>query len=189
MNLNRLIKKGYSLITTNVLIFEYWIKKDSAKAYLSNLCKEWLLYKLSKWRYLIKNTNISILQIANCVDTESYVSLYTAANLHWIVKQLNSDVVFSVTNNKSYQVNIEWVDYVYYNWFDKINDFWWNIDNNGIKIADPEKTLLDMLHCHVFNRNFKIQTEIETDILDKKKINQYLKYYPNRVKDFCESFG
>lgn len=176
---------NYIVIDLNIIKDFFDIKEQYAKVILWWMIKEKVVTKIAPKKYIINNSNLKNipLYIANMIDEESYISLYSVLEKN-IIKQSYTKI-FSITQKRNYTINHNWQEFVYIKSVIPQN-FWIEtnvIDNKLVRIADKERALLDLIYIHIFWKQ-KIHTELYLEKIDKIKIEKYLKNYPQKVIDF-----
>lgn len=151
------------------------------------LIEQKVIVPLTKTHYIAKMDNFcyDFRNIAACIDPDSYVSFYSALE-GMITKQTNR-IVFCATPNKVKSVkNIlddGWIKWIIFIQIKVPQTFGIITDSKNNRIADRERWLLDLIYSHCFWK-YKIINELYMENIDRKKIENYLKYYPEKVKNF-----
>jgi len=127
------------------------------------------------------------------LELEWYFGLYTALSLNGITHEYSA--VIYVLNNviyrpKAININGESVKFI------KLKNELFGfgiIEKNGIKFSDLEKTLLDMIYISRYRSvpEERILSMIEEygKKIRKRKIAEYLKFYPKSVASVIENAG
>lgn len=172
-------------LNQDILINNFNISWKEANKIINYLLKNNLIEKIFSKTYMIKwfRINSYIWYMANFIDPNSYISLYTILEQQ-IIKQAYQKT-FCISTKRHYKVNCYWNEIIYYQ--SKIPQTFWItfIHKNWkvVRVADKERSFLDLLMIHLFWKT-KIHTELYIDSLNKEKIEKYLEYYPLKVKKF-----
>jgi predicted transcriptional regulator of viral defense system len=170
------------------------IEKTADGVFYRRRLNEWqqkgYIKKLVKGYYIFSNLKLddwTLYEIANRIYSPSYVSLETALSYYGLIPESIYSVT-SVSTRKTESLKTPVSTFGYR----KIKSslfFAYRIekyDNNVFKIASPEKAVLDLFYLmpnlkdpddfdslRINNGNFK-------DIIDKKRLFNYLKLYNNK---------
>lgn len=151
------------------------------------LLEQKIIIPLTKTHYIAKMNNFcyDFRNISACIDHESYVSLYSS--LEGMVTKQTNRIVFCATPNKiknvENNVNDGWIKWIIFIQIKVPQTFWIITDAANNRIADRERGLLDLIYSHCFGK-YKIVNELYMENIDRKKIESYLKHYPEKVKHF-----
>lgn len=166
------------------------IKKLSPKVYsyqLNSWQKKGLIKRIANEVYSFNKENIdekSLFFYSNLIYNPSYISLESALSYYGFIPESVYGIT-GITTNKTYKFETEQTTYLYKSikpalfWGYKLLQF----NDVFIKIAEPEKALLDFLY---FNKNLKTKEHLDSFrlnyLLIKEKISidkftTYLKYY------------
>ncbi len=136
-----------------------------------------LLNRYCRGVYTTRNYDPLILSVK--VRPESYVSLGSALAIHRLIGTESPRLVSCVTQAKAADfkgdVNLS---------YSKINEelcFGYDISSTGVKIADPEKAVLDTLYFYQHGKiyHFNIFQDIAFQLLSKEKLESYLNRFNN----------
>lgn len=128
------------------------ISRPSIRNLASKLVRNGWLIKIKKGVYAIAGIEsrgfltLPVYKVAQILDDDSYVSFETALQHHGMFDQL-VDTIVSVTTKKRNKTTLQGITYrfiktksdLFYGWEDR------RVENYLVKIATPEKALLDML--------------------------------------------
>jgi predicted transcriptional regulator of viral defense system len=170
------------------------IEKTADGVFHRRRLNEWqqkgYIKKLVKGYYIFSNLKLddcTLYEIANRIYSPSYVSLETALSYYGLIPEGTYSVSsVSTRKTKSFKTPVSTFSYR------KIKNslfFAYRIekyDNNIFKIASPEKAVLDLFY---FMPNLKDPDDFDSlrindcnfrDIIDKKRLFNYLKFYNNK---------
>jgi len=169
------------------------ILKQDPKFYRTRL-NEWqkkgYLQKIIKKYYIFSDLEINeqvLFLIANKIYSHSYISLESALSYYGLIPESVYGIT-SVTSKHTYTFQTELGEFSY----KKIKPeymFGYNLfpyKNHNIKIANPEKTILDYLYINpeIKNKNDFFELRINKENFHKTvnitKIKKYLKTYKNK---------
>ncbi len=131
------------------------ISRPSIRNFVNKLTKNGWLVRIKKGIYAIASIDsrgflaLPVYKIAQILDDNSYVSFEAALQYHGMFDQLFNTVI-SVSTKKRQAVTLQGITYkfiktkgdLFFGWEDK------RVENYLVKIATPEKALLDMLSFH-----------------------------------------
>ncbi len=170
----------------------FGISQQSAKVAINRYQKQGLLLRLKRNMYITKDrwTNLTReqkFQLANVIQTPSYVSLMTALDYYDISTQMQQNFVESIAIKRTKHVEISETIFnytkigkkLYFN-FVKSNDFF---------IAKPEKAFLDAIYLMSFGRYNLDIASLDLNKLDFEKIDSMLQSFPLKTKKFLASNG
>lgn len=186
--IENLISKHGSVVTFDSIYNELknTITRQSIRNLVSKLTKNGWLVRIKKGVYFIANiesrgfTNLSIYNVPQVLVKDSYVSMEAALQYHGMFDQFLKTVT-SVSTESHKTKEIQGLNYkfiktkrkFYYGFETK------RIENEIIKIATPEKAILDLL-C--FKRNgYTIDLILEKFLEHKKDLNK------NLFKRYCKN--
>ena len=170
------------------------IEKTADGVFYRRRLNEWqqkgYIKKLVKGYYIFSNLKLddwTLYEIANRIYSPSYVSLETALSYYGLIPEsIYSVASVSTRKTKSFKTPVSTFNYrkikssIFFAY--RIEKY----DNNIFKIASPEKAVLDLFYLmpnlkdpddfdslRINNGNFR-------DIIDKKRLFNYLKFYNNK---------
>jgi len=170
------------------------IEKTADGVFYRRRLNEWqqkgYIKKLVKGYYIFSNLKLddwTLYEIANRIYSPSYVSLETALSYYGLIPEsIYSVASVSTRKTKSFKTPVSAFNYrkikssIFFAY--RIEKY----DNNIFKIASPEKAVLDLFYLmpnlkdpddfdslRINNGNFR-------DIIDKKRLFNYLKLYNNK---------
>jgi predicted transcriptional regulator of viral defense system len=124
--------------------------------------------------------------ISNKIYDPSYISLESALNHYGVIPEAVLKVI-AVTTRKTNSFETDFGTFTYKSI--KKSLFWGykiiQSENIGIKIAEPEKAILDYLYLNPSTtsdgdfESLRLNTDILEDILDHDKFEKYLKIFSN----------
>ena len=133
-----------------------------------------------------KFQDLELYMISNKIYEPSYVSLESALNHYGIIPEAVLQIT-AVTTRKTNNFETDFGTFIYKSikpdlfWGYKLLEY----ENIGIKIADPEKSILDYLYLNseVSTKDdfdsLRFNREILRDIFDINKIKKYLNIFSN----------
>lgn len=151
------------------------IKKDSTfYNTVKRLTDNGILKKLERNKYILKDSKISNLLLANFLYIPSYISFETALNIHGVLSQFPYEIS-SATTKKSLEKKI---DNTVFSYSHLQKSLFWGYQKNNFLIAEAEKALLDL--AYVSGKGFKKLDleEYNFSEINKTKIKKYLGKYP-----------
>ncbi len=130
--------------------------------------------------------DLDLYLISNKIYEPSYVSLESALNFYGIIPEAVLKVT-AITTRKTNQFETDFGTYIYKS---IKKDLFWGYKltqhgDIGIKIAKPEKVILDYLYLNPNVsttddfESLRFNSEILRDILDMEKLDRYLKIFSN----------
>lgn len=125
--------------------------------------------------------------ISNKIYEPSYISLESALNYYGIIPE----AVLKFTSITTRKTNNFETDFGTYTYRSVRNDLFFGYklieqDNIGIKIAEPEKVILDYLYLNTSVKNIydfeslRFNTEVFQEVIDQDKLLKYLKIFSNK---------
>lgn len=184
--LETLIVKHGQVVTSGQIYEEagvYWDYKQT-KNQITKLVKNGWLIRIKRGLYAISDLSargfltLSPYMVANLLVPDSYVSFESALQHYGMFDQMVSKVV-SISLKEYKQVSVASVIYSYVKTKPEYFFGWQNIqlDNKDVRIATPEKALVDMVNFH--KSQYSIDLVIEKLIehkndLDFKQLNEFL---------------
>lgn len=144
---------------------------------LERLKKENVIGRLSRGMYVAPNGNLDVASQKIC--PRSYISFGNVLAQAMLIGTIPQKAVYAVKTGKSriYRGAMGTVVQLGL----KPELFFGYEVKNGVAYADPEKAFLDTLYFHQKGQKyfFDIYSDIAVDLLDKKKLRNYLKKYKN----------
>jgi hypothetical protein len=171
------------------------VSPSSGMVSASRYVKAGLMLRLKRNLYILRDRWERLdfdqfLNLANLIQTPSYISLMTALGYYQLTTQIQRDFFESIALKRTKTVSIEDAVFNYtkinpelYNGFRKQDSFF---------IAIPEKAILDALYLKLLGRyNFDLPS-VHFEKFDTSKINELLKSFPPSLKKMVnrnEYFG
>lgn len=152
-------------------------KERSTFSVISRLLKSGILEKMGKNCYVLTQKPTHQFIVANYCYSPSYVSFESALSYYGILSQFPVEVT-SATSLKTVRYNLR--DQIYsYSHLKK--DLFWGYDKkqDGFLIACPEKAILDQAYLASKGLKSFSKDELDWSLIDKKKLSNYAKMYPN----------
>ncbi len=136
-----------------------------------------LLTRCQRGFYVTRDFNLWLL--AARIEKNGYVSMDSVLSANGLIGTVTTNRVSVVTSRpaKSLKTGNKRIDFYQIN-----NALYFGFTlKKGVPTADNEKAFLDLLYYHLRGYRFAIdpKTEINTSLLDRKKIEVYIKKYKN----------
>ena len=152
------------------------INKSSLKVYISRAVKSGDIVRLVNGLYAKNINNISWENLAINIYNPSYISFESALNYYnLLVQQANSLTLATSKRRKNINIHNQLISYRHI----KNSLFWGYIRKDDYLIAEPEKAFLDLAYLSLNGYAHFDPEEINLNLLDKKKIEKYLKKFNN----------
>ena len=136
-----------------------------------------LYVSAEQWEYLTPEDKF---QLANLIQTPSYISLLTALSYYEISTQIQREFIESVAIKRTKQVEVKGTVFNYtkikkglYFGFARVRDFF---------IAEPEKALLDAFYLTSLNKYTLDIEALDFNKIDKEKLLEFLPKFPVSVQ-------
>jgi predicted transcriptional regulator of viral defense system len=180
-SIKKIYDSGLYFFTTKTLKDIIGEKKESTFfKFIVRLVKDKILLKVEKDKYLLNNLKINDFELANFLQSPSYLSFETALNYHGILSQFPYEITSATpkkTNQKKFQDKI-----FSYTHIDK-SLYWGYRKKDNFLIADAEKAFLDQIYLAAKGLKRISLTEIDTSRLKKNILIQYIRQFP-KIKQF-----
>lgn len=162
------------------------IKHGSAWVSCSRYTKKGVFIRLKNNLYVLNErwenfTKEDFLRISNFLQVPSYISFMSALAFYEVTTQVQRDFFESASLKRSVRFDIRGVAFNFYKLKKKYYfDF---IKKDDIFIATKEKAFIDSVYLYSFGK-YKIDfSSLDLDKLDKNKITEILKLYPQKTKN------
>lgn len=177
--LEKLVKFPKTIFTVFDLGKILDIKDRNLRTVIYRLAKRGVIQKLGGGWYSKYGEIIIPEKVAGEIYYPSYLSLKTVLSKEGVVNQIPRQI-YSVSPKKSYQIEINNVVLVYRQIKKELFFGFYKIDNQYV--AFPEKAFLDLLYF--VSRGVETVSFRELDLarLNKKKLQRWIKVYPESVK-------
>lgn len=183
--LSQAIKKIYEsnlfFFSTKTLKDLVGKKKESTFfKYIARLVKDKILIKIEKNKYLLSSPKINDFELANFLQSPSYLSFETALNYYGILPQFPYEITSATTkktNLKKFQDKIFSYTHI------ATSLFWGYKKKDNFLIADPEKAFLDQIYLSAKGIKKISFSEIDLSRLRKNILKEYIKQFP-KTKQF-----
>ncbi len=194
--LERLVIRGDKIVSFDQIrgLMDEPISESAARKWVVDLAKAGWLIRLKKGLYLVVSdistlgfVDVSDLVIAQAFDSDSYVSFERALQHYGMFDQLLARID-SVTTRSPKRYKVLQIIYT----FSKTqHDLYWgfgdvHIDHRLVKVADPEKAILDLLYFRTSYYAASLVLEklrVHADQLDFAKLKRYsVKYSLGMVR-------
>ncbi len=160
--------------------------KNNVRVELNRLAKAGVVLRLRRNMYVPAGAKIDWELIAEQIAPESYVSFESALSFYNIINQVPYELTMARLN-KSRRVKLAGKDISFRRLKKELYGGF--VVNNKIKIATPEKALLDLIYLSVRGQtNFNF-TELDLSVINKQEIKKllvdfsYSKETENRIKE------
>lgn len=153
------------------------LENNSLKVTISRAVKGGQVVKLAKGLYSKNINNIPWENLAINIYSPSYVSFESALNHYNILSQQSSSLTLA-TSKRRKDINIHEKIIVYRHI--KSDLFWGYIKQDDYLIAEPEKAFLDLAYLSLNGYAHFDLEEIDLGLLNKNKLQRYLKKFDNR---------
>jgi predicted transcriptional regulator of viral defense system len=191
MRLNELNKISRRIFGYEDISRVFGITVDSARVAASRYTKQGLLVRIKRNLYMLKSVWDVMgvnekLEIANLIQTPSYISLQTALSYYEISLQIQQNYFESISLKRSKEIeilndtfNFTKIAPYLYTYFKK--------DNNAF-IAEPEKAFVDAVYLMSLGRYKLDLSAIEFSRLNKERIKIILKSFPLKTSEYLERY-
>jgi len=163
----------------------------SARVMASRYVKAGLLLRVKRNIYLLKEkwnalSSEDLFQIANLIQTPSYISLMTALDYYQITTQLQQNFYESIALKRTKNVEISTAFFSY----TKINpDLYFGfVKRQNFFIAEAEKAFLDAIYLASLGRYSMDLSSIDFSKFNTDKLNLMCQSYPETVKKMLKSY-
>jgi len=180
-SIKKIYDSGLFFFTTKTLRDVIGEKKESTFfKFITRLIDDKILLKVEKNKYLLNNSKINDFELANFLQTPSYISFETALNYYGVLPQFPYEITSATskkTNQKKFQDKI--FSYIH---IDKTL-YWGYTKKDNFLIANAEKAFLDQIYLASKGLKRISLTEIDTSRLKKNILIQYIRQFP-KIKQF-----
>lgn len=144
---------------------------------IARLQENEILTRCQRGFFVTEHFNLWLL--ANRIQKNSYISMDSVLSKNGLVGIVSDQSVSVVTFGRAKSLKIKNKRTDYYQASKEL--FFGFVVKKGIAIADNEKAFLDILYYHLRGYRFAFdpRSEIDVEMLDKNKLNRYLKKYQN----------
>jgi len=163
----------------------------TTRVFLSRKVKNNELIRVKRNLYVLPDdwnqfSEKDLFQLANVIQTPSYISYTSALSYYNITTQVTSSVIESTNLMRSKEFAVESVMFVYH-YCQK--DFFFGYDKqDNVFIAMPEKALIDCLYLLSFGRYALDLEALDLKQIDWKLLQKWLKKYPKRFQKYCKQW-
>jgi predicted transcriptional regulator of viral defense system len=158
--------------------------RSAVRVLLGRLVLAEKLIRLRRDIYVIKDNAIDYRLIAQQIDDSSYVSFESALAEYGILSQIPYALILA-TNKKSKTIFLGDQEIIYRKI--KKDLFGGYVMVEKIKIATPEKALLDLIYLKYRGKSKLSLEELDLDMIDKNELIKLSIKYPNGVKKIVKS--
>jgi len=145
-----------------------------------------VIFQIAHGLYALKQENLDVEKIATRFYYPSYISFESALSKYDVINQGLYGLSLATTRH-SKKVSLSGVDCEYsqikpalFFGFDLLN---------GTYLAQPEKAFLDMVYLMTLGRRKGNTSEWHLDMLDKRKLAEYMAFFPKNVKKQIANMG
>ena len=171
------MKKSYFTVADLEKVFD--LERRSLYVTLNRWVEEDLLKRLRRGIYVVSGSEGKIERIANQLYFPSYISFESALAKFGIMDQIPYTLTFA-TPKKSKKIILGGKE-IQYRQMKKELFFGYKTEGK-ILIAEPEKAFLDQVYLYSLGKTSLNIKEWNLSNLNKKKILNFLKPYPKKVK-------
>jgi len=162
------------------------VKKSSARMFCSRYVKNGLFIRLKNNFYTLREnwekiTQEELFLITNSIQVPSYISFMSALCYYDISTQVQRNYIESAVLKRSNTYEIE---NTLFNYYKLKNNLYFGFQKlNGFFIATKEKAFFDSVYLYSLGRYKFDVSSLDLDKLDRKKIKNMLKYFPEKTKN------
>ncbi|OIO75728.1 MAG: hypothetical protein AUJ85_02310 [Elusimicrobia bacterium CG1_02_37_114] len=162
------------------------VKKSSARMFCSRYVKNGLFIRLKNNFYTLREnwekiTQEELFLITNSIQVPSYISFMSALCYYDISTQVQRNYIESAVLKRSKTYEIE---NTVFNYYKLKNNLYFGFQKlNGFFIATKEKAFFDSVYLYSLGRYKFDVSSLDLDKLDRKKIKNMLKYFPEKTKN------
>ncbi len=178
--LNKYNKSYYTVADIQKIVVQ---PRAAVLVMLNRLVKSGKIIRLRKNIYLPKDTLVNYELIAQQLESRSYLSFESALARFGILSQIPYAITLA-TVNRSKKIFLGEQEIVYRKIDKKL--FFNYVDENGIRIATPEKALLDMAYLYARGKVSLNINELNSEGINFRKLKALLKKFPKYVKNLVE---
>ncbi len=153
------------------------LERNNLRVAISRAIKNGELFKLTKGWYTNDIDSISVKNLAVNIYSPSYISFQSALNYYNILSQQTMALTLATTKRKN-EINIADNLIIYHHLNNNL--FWGYIKQDNYLLAEAEKAFLDLAYLSLNGYAHFDPSEMNLELLDKKKINNYLKKFNNK---------
>lgn len=166
------IPKGYFTLTDVKKVSS--LSEGSLRVAMSRLVKKGNIYRIFRGIYTVDIAEIDWENFACETYCPSYISFESALAMQNILSQKPVHVTLA-TSNRSKQVIVKDKNIIYHHI--KKNLFWGFAKKGSYLLADPEKSLLDLIYLSLRGYAKFDSEEIDFKFINKKRLDEYLKIF------------
>lgn len=190
MHLLALLTKLPYVFTTQEVAKLLKVKEASADKLCQRYVRSHHILRLKKGLYIFFNTFLHLdrracMELATRIRPDSYVSFSTALSYFRIMIAYPS-VVESVNLQRSYEKQVGHLTYKYHRLPKKY--FFSYMRQGELKIATPEKALLDLLYLYSLGRYEMPLRKINLEALNLEKLLTLAEKFPPRTRKMLKLF-
>lgn len=150
---------------------------ESLRVTISRMIKSGEIRKIIKGYYCLPDVILDLPKIAVEIYAPSYLSFEWALGQYGILSQKSYSLTLSTTK-RAKQISLEEANIVYRHI--QLDLFFGYILKDEYLIAEPEKAFLDLAYLSLNGYAKFDAEEMNLELLDKKKIKEYLKKFNSR---------
>lgn len=179
------------LFTVEDLSHEFDLKIDSARVAVSRKAKSGELIRIRRNLYVLRDRwkrlqQEELFQIANVIQTPSYISFGSALSYFGITTQWIASGVESANPVRTRTFPVQGTLFRYL--FCRPNFYFGYIKEKGFFIAEPEKALLDTLYFLSLGRYAIDRSALNLTPIQWKKLERWSKRYPFRFRQYLKEW-
>lgn len=170
---------------------EFGLKIDSARVAASRKAKSGELIRIRRNLYILRDQwkrlrQEELFQIANVIQTPSYVSFGSALSYFGVTTQWIASGVESVNPVRTRAFDVQGTLFRYF--FCRPDFYFGYIKENGFFIAEPEKALLDTLYFISLGRYAVDRSALDLRSIQWRKVERWSRRYPPRFQNFLKEW-
>lgn len=178
--LEKLDSVNKTFYTINDILIITKQPRSTVRVALNRLVKQGELRRIIRNIYIPENRIVDLEVVAEQIDASSYLSFESALSRYGILSQIPYAVTLA-TNNKSKVFTVGEQQIV----FRKIKPefFGGYIIENNLRVATPEKALLDILYLISRGKAFISLDELDLSVVNKNLLLKMTEKYPKKVRE------
>lgn len=155
----------------------FWItNKQVFKNKLNSFVKKWILERIVKWIYCLKDKEVNKFEFANKIYSPSYISFFSSLYFHSIIFQYDEDVYLAYKKSDTRKTPLVNINLKSLKKEILLNPDW-IINNWEFSIAWPERAFLDTIYLY-WDIHFDNISKLDYD-----KILELLPIYNNKIME------
>lgn len=172
--------KVFDVVDLSILL---GVTGESARVIATRMVKNGIIKRLKRNLYVLNEAEISDFEIANRLLEPSYISFESALNYWGLTTQIPATITSSARRSKKF--NILGREFLFSNLPEKLFHFGIQKETSFF-IADPEKTLLDMIYYASLGKRSVTFDDFDTEKINKTRFFIYIKKYPTPTEQLAK---